>query len=73
MVLGTPQGSILSPFFFNILVNALVSKEDPEGVYVYSYEDAIILVTHDMSTNSSILSPKHVMSVDLRSMLIRLK
>ena len=44
---GTPQGSILSPFLFNILVNALVSKEYPEGVSVYSYADDIILVINE--------------------------
>ena len=44
---GTPQGSILSPFLFNILVNALVSKEYPAGVSVYSYADDIILVINE--------------------------
>ena len=44
---GVPQGGILSPFLFNVLVNNIVSRVFPPGVEVYSYADDLVLICND--------------------------
>ncbi len=40
---GTPQGSVLSPRLFNLLMEVLVTLDLPEGAAVYSYADDLVL------------------------------
>ena len=42
---GTPQGSIISPALFNILIHALLSYPWPKEVEVYSYADDLVILT----------------------------
>ena len=52
--LGTPQGSCISPFLFNIIMNRLISKESddtctleyPDGVQIVSYADDIVIMSN---------------------------
>ena len=48
---GTPQGGILSPFVFNLLMEALVSLLFPEGVNLLSYADDLVLVVSPGRSN----------------------
>ena len=41
---GTPQGSVLSPYLFNLLMDALVRTELPPGVHVLSYADDLAII-----------------------------
>ena len=41
---GTPQGSIISPALFNVLIHALLSYEWPKNVEVYSYADDLVIL-----------------------------
>ena len=41
---GTPQGSVLSPFLFNVLMNSLVSLPLPDKVHTLSYADDIVVI-----------------------------
>jgi ribonuclease HI len=41
---GTPQGSVLSPTLFNVVINALISISYPKPVSVCSYADDIIMI-----------------------------
>ena len=43
--LGTPQGGILSPTIFNALINSICKLEMPEGVFLYSYADDLIIIS----------------------------
>ncbi len=43
---GTPQGGVLSPLFFNQLMEHLVSLPYPEGSKVLSYADDLTHLTH---------------------------
>lgn len=42
--LGTPQGSVLSPFLFNILVEALLELPLSQGSHLLAYADYLTLV-----------------------------
>ncbi|XP_068225280.1 uncharacterized protein [Palaemon carinicauda] len=41
---GTPQGGILSPFLFNVLVENLLLIELPQGIEMFIYADDICIV-----------------------------
>ena len=41
---GTPQGSIISPALFNIIIHELLSYEWPDNVEVFSYADDLVIV-----------------------------
>ena len=41
---GTPQGGVLSPFLFNLLMEVLVSILLPRGTHLLSYADDLVLV-----------------------------
>ncbi|XP_068224762.1 uncharacterized protein [Palaemon carinicauda] len=41
---GTPQGGILSPFLFNVLVENLLLIELPQGIEMFIYADNICIV-----------------------------
>ena len=41
---GTPQGSIISPALFNVLIHALLSYKWPKNVEVYSYADDLVIL-----------------------------
>ena len=43
---GTPQGSIISPALFNVLIHALLSYKWPKNVEVYSYADDLVILIH---------------------------
>ena len=51
---GVPQGGILSPFLFNVLVNNIVSRVFPPGVEVYSYADDLVLICNDESAEEKL-------------------
>ena len=42
---GTPQGSVLSPFLFNLLMDSLLSLDLPPQVRIISYADDIALIS----------------------------
>ena len=42
---GTPQGGVISPTLFNVLMNALATLPYPEGTQHLSYADDIVLQT----------------------------
>ncbi|XP_064079486.1 uncharacterized protein LOC135196575 [Macrobrachium nipponense] len=44
---GTPQGGILSPFLFNILMEKLANSNLPNGVEIFIYADDVCLVSTD--------------------------
>ncbi|XP_064121780.1 uncharacterized protein LOC135226270 [Macrobrachium nipponense] len=44
---GTPQGGILSPFLFNILMEKLANSNLPNGVEIFIYADEVCLVSTD--------------------------
>lgn len=49
---GTPQGGILSPFLFNILMAELISTETPIYVHILAYaDDRYGRYTHQCPTN----------------------
>ena len=60
--LGTPQGSCISPFLFNIIMNRLISKEPddictsryPDGVKIVSYADDIVIMSNEPERNTLI-------------------
>ena len=60
---GTPQGSILSPVLFNILMHALLSYKWPSNVEVYSYADDLVIITKDREAINKIKEALHVLSV----------
>ena len=41
---GTPQGSIISPALFNIIVHELLSYKWPNNVEVFSYADDLVII-----------------------------
>lgn len=41
--LGTPQGGVLSPTLFNVLMNVIVSVKKPSGVTIVAYADDILI------------------------------
>ena len=41
--LGTPQGGVLSPTLFNILMNAILNTKLPKGVTTVIYTDEILI------------------------------
>ena len=43
---GTPQGSVLSPFLYNVLINALLNYKFPSQIKVISYADDILMVSN---------------------------
>ena len=43
---GTPQGSVISPFLFNIIMAALVDGKLYEKITILSYADDVVLVCH---------------------------
>ena len=53
---GTPQGGILSPFLFNILMEHIACLRLPNGVYIFIYADDVCAVArgvhkfHNMQT-----------------------
>ena len=60
--LGSPQGSCISPFLFNIVMNWLFSKEPddictleyPDGVQIISYADDIVIMSNEPDRNTLI-------------------
>ncbi|XP_064096330.1 uncharacterized protein LOC135208112 [Macrobrachium nipponense] len=44
---GTPQGGILSPFLFNVLMEKLATTTLPNGVEIFIYADDVCLVSTD--------------------------
>ena len=41
--LGTPQGGVLSPTLFNVLINVIVSTKVAEGTIIIAYADDILI------------------------------
>ena len=60
--LGTPQGSCISPFLFNMIMNRLISKETddicplpyPDEVQIVSYADDIAIICNHKNKNELI-------------------
>ena len=46
---GTPQGGILSPWLFNILMENIASLQLPRGVSIYIYADDVAIVSNGMN------------------------
>ena len=44
---GTPQGGVLSPLLFNVLINRILKLKLPKGVEIYSYADDLILLCNE--------------------------
>ena len=45
--LGCPQGSTLSPFLWNILIDKLLGAQYPFGFEIIAYADDLVLCTYD--------------------------
>ena len=60
---GTPQGSIISPALFNILIHALLSYQWPDNVEVYSYADDLVIISRDVNAVSKIKEALKTLSV----------
>jgi ribonuclease HI len=43
---GTPQGAVLSPFLFNVIVNKVLKYSYPKGITVVSYADDIAIIAN---------------------------
>ena len=41
---GTPQGGVLSPLLFNVLINSVFKIKLKKGVHLYSYADDLVLL-----------------------------
>ena len=60
--LGTPEGSCISPFWFNTIMNRIISKETddicplpyPHEVQILSYADDIVIICNHKDKNESI-------------------
>ena len=77
--LGTPQGSCISPFLFNLVMNRLISKdpddictlEYPNGVQIVSYADDIVIMSNHVNRNS--LIQRALTTLDQRCRVLGLK
>ena len=48
---GTPQGGVLSPLLFNLVMSGLLKKlDDVPGVYVQAYADYVLLMATGMDS-----------------------
>ena len=59
---GTPQGSIISPALFNILMHELLSYTWPDNVEVYSYADDLVIITRDINAVQKIKQSLNILS-----------
>jgi ribonuclease HI len=50
---GTPQGAVISPFLFNILINRLLQFVFPPEVMVISYADDIVVICNPNKDNQA--------------------
>ncbi|XP_068243803.1 uncharacterized protein [Palaemon carinicauda] len=48
---GTPQGGILSPFLFNVLIENILKEDYPEGIQIFIYADDICVVCPHIVNN----------------------
>ena len=77
--LGTPQGSCISPFLFNIIMNRLISEEPddictlryPDGVKIVSYADDIVIMSNEPERNT--LIQQALTTLDQRCRVLGLK
>ena len=46
---GTPQGGILSPFLFNILMENFAILQFPGGVYIFIYADDLLVISRGIN------------------------
>ena len=60
---GTPQGSIISPALFNILIHALLSYPWPKEVEVYSYADDLVILARTKHYTKVINSALETLSI----------
>jgi len=57
---GTPQGGILSPFLFNILIAELLSVQTPPNSHLMAYADDIQLIT---TGSARLINAQHTLDI----------
>ena len=59
---GCPQGSILSPFLWNLIIDGALRETLPKGIKIQAYaDDLVIFKTGTNEKNSNAASNQHVM------------
>ncbi len=65
---GTPQGSVLSPRLFNLMMEFLVSQALPEDTTIYSYADDLVLTSNGLNALTKMQRLLNIVNVHLASL-----
>ena len=69
---GVPQGGVLSPILFNVLINKLLQVKLPDYIDLYSYADDLILLCSAPNHEYIVQKALNILSIECRKLGLKI-